>query len=206
MIAAKTRPHTSLHRPLPRRARRHVGRKLVPGFFGRAPRARTWSRRSQVADPHRVKWSCGYETAPGCTVAANSAFSFGYGDGWFDYGLTSDFFGDVDFGDLSDLAAFGVLGFGENGDFIQANAGAVLRAILRAILKGKPKPPKGPTVKPKPPAPKKPLSEMSRGELSQQINAQQRELLRKVFGDGPEGARKALEAFRQGDQIPLGLT
>jgi len=56
-------------RPAPRLA----GRKLVPGFFRSRRPLRARPGRLQVADPHRVKWSRGYETAPGCTVAANSA-------------------------------------------------------------------------------------------------------------------------------------
>ena len=56
-------------RPAPRLA----GRKLVPGFFRSRRPLRARPGRLQVADPHRVKQLHRYETASGCTVAANNA-------------------------------------------------------------------------------------------------------------------------------------
>ncbi len=83
MIAAKpnlarcSRPHGGRARarrrtPNSRPASRLAGRKLASGFFRSAPRARTWSRCSQVADPHQSNRLCGYVFASGCAVAANS--------------------------------------------------------------------------------------------------------------------------------------
>ena len=82
MIAAKTRPSTCPHWPLPRRARRHAGRKLVPGFLRFCPPPRARPGRPLVAEPHRERTLFRYENAQGCTVAANNAFGrLGLGDG-----------------------------------------------------------------------------------------------------------------------------
>lgn len=71
MIAAKPNPRAHLTRPTPRLASRFAKRKLVPGFLRCAPRARAWSRCSQVADLHQGNRLHRYETAPGCVVAPN---------------------------------------------------------------------------------------------------------------------------------------
>ena len=58
-----------------RPARRRAGQKLASGFFRSAPRVRTWSRCSQLADSHQSNRLHGYESVSGCTVAANSGMN-----------------------------------------------------------------------------------------------------------------------------------
>jgi hypothetical protein len=71
MIAAKPNPRAHLTRPTSRPASRFAKRKLVPGFLRSVPRARTWSRCSQVADLHQGNRLHRYESASGCVVAPN---------------------------------------------------------------------------------------------------------------------------------------
>jgi hypothetical protein len=50
------------------------------------------------------------------------------------------------------------------------------------------------------------LAKMTRGQLAKKISGEQRELLRKLMGQGPKGAQDALKALQNGAQLPEGLS
>jgi hypothetical protein len=50
------------------------------------------------------------------------------------------------------------------------------------------------------------LSSLTRGQLGRMISESQRTALKKLFGTGPEGARKSLASLRAGGRLPEGLT